>query len=389
MAKAFIVRGKESRVEYGHPWIFKSDVSHTEGYIEPGDVLDVYSSKNKFLGRGFYNPKSQITIRMMTYEHEEVNYDFLYKRISDAWNYRKQVADTNSCRAIYGESDFLPALVVDKFSDILVVQTLALGMDRYKNDIVNILDDIIKPRGIYERNDVPVRLLEGLEMQKGFLKGPFDTLVEMTENGVKFLVDVENGQKTGFFLDQKENRAAIAPFVKDVKVLDCFTHTGSFALHAGLYGAKSVLGIDISEHAVKCATKNAEINGLNSIVKFQVANTFDILHEFYDNGEHFDTIVLDPPAFTKTKNAVQGAIRGYKEINLRAMKIIKRGGYLITCSCSQHVDSDLFMDILYDAAADSKRKVRVVEYRSQAKDHPVLLAAPETEYLKCAILQVV
>jgi 23S rRNA (cytosine1962-C5)-methyltransferase len=211
----------------------------------------------------------------------------------------------------------------------------------------------------------------------------------MTENGVKFLVDVENGQKTGFFLDQKENRAAIAPFVKDVKVLDCFTHTGSFALHAGLYGAKSVLGIDISEHACKCAIKNAEINSLDSIVKYQVANTFDILREFYDKGEHFDTVVLDPPAFTKTKDAVQGAIRGYKEINLRAMKIIERGGYLITCSCSQHIDSDLFMDILYDAAADSKRKVRVVEYRSQSKDHPVLLASPETEYLKCAILQVV
>lgn len=389
MAKAFIVRGKENRIEYGHPWVFKSDISHTDGDIVPGDVLDVYSSKNKFLGRGFYNPKSQITIRMMTYEHEEVNYDFLYKRINDAWNYRKQVTDINSCRVVFAESDFLPALVVDKFSDILVVQTLALGMDRYKNDIVNILDDIIKPRGIYERNDVPVRQLEGLEMQKGFLKGPFDTLVEMTENGVKFLVDVENGQKTGFFLDQKENRAAIAPFVKGVKVLDCFTHTGSFALHAGLYGAKSVLGIDVSEHAVKCATKNAEINGLDSIVKFQAANVFDILREYDENGERFDTIVLDPPAFTKAKNTVPGAIRGYKEINLRAMKIIERGGYLITCSCSQHIDSGLFMDILFDAAADSKRKVRVVEYRSQAKDHPVLLASPETEYLKCAILQVV
>jgi len=389
MATAFIVKGKESRIEYGHPWIFKSDISHTDGDIVPGDVVDVYSSKNKFLGRGFFNPKSQITIRMMTYEHEEVNYDFLYNRINDAWNYRKQVADINSCRVVFAESDFLPALVVDKFADILVVQTLALGMDRYKKDIVNILDDIIKPRGIYERNDVPVRLLEGLEQQKGFLKGSFDTLVEMTENGVKFLVDIENGQKTGFFLDQKENRAAIAPFVKDAKVLDCFTHTGSFALHAGLYGAKSVLGIDISEHAVECATKNAQLNGLDSIVKFQTANTFDILREFDDNGEHFGTIILDPPAFTKARNTVPGAIRGYKEINLRAMKILERGGYLITCSCSQHVDSDLFMDILFDAAADSKRKVRVVEYRSQAKDHPVLLASPETEYLKCAILQVV
>lgn len=389
MAKAFIAKGKENRTEYGHPWVFKSDISHTEGDITPGEIVDVYSSKNKFMGRGFYNPKSQITIRMLTCEHEEIDYDFLYRRINDAWEYRKKVADINSCRAVFAESDFLPALVVDKFSDILVVQTLALGIDRYKKEIVSILDDIIKPRGIYERNDVPVRQLEGLEMQKGFLKGPFDPLVEMTENGVKFLVDVENGQKTGFFLDQKENRAAIAPFVKDAKVMDCFTHTGSFALHAGHYGAKSVLGIDISDHAVACATKNAELNGLEHTVRFQAANTFDILREFYDRNEHFDTIILDPPAFTKTRNAVQGAIRGYKEINLRAMKIIERGGYLITCSCSQHVDSDLFMDILYDAAADSKRKVRVVEYRSQAKDHPVLLASPETEYLKCAILQIV
>lgn len=389
MAKAYIVKGKESKIEFGHPWIFKSDISHTDGDIVPGDIVDIYSSKNKFLGRGFFNPKSQITIRVLTYEHEEINYDFLYNRINAAWEYRKKIADVNSCRVVFAESDFLPALVVDKFSDILVVQTLALGIDRYKADIVKILDEIIKPRGIYERNDVPVRVLEGLEMQKGFLKGPFDTLVEMTENGVRFLVDVENGQKTGFFLDQKENRAAIAPFVGDAKVLDCFTHTGSFALHAGLFGAKSVLGIDISEHAVNCGARNAKLNGLENVVKFKAANTFNILREFYDNGEQFDTIVLDPPAFTKTKDAVKGAVRGYKEINLRAMKIIKSGGFLITCSCSQHVDSELFMDILYNAAADAKRKVRLVEYRSQAKDHPILLASPETEYLKCAILQIV
>jgi 23S rRNA (cytosine1962-C5)-methyltransferase len=389
MAKAYVVKGKESKLEFGHPWIFRSDISHTDGDIQPGDIVDIYSSKNKFLGRGFYNPKSQITIRVLTYDYEEINYDFLYRRINAAWEYRKKVADINSCRAVFAESDFLPALVVDKFSDILVVQTLALGIDRFKREIVDILDDIIKPRGIFERNDVPVRQLEGLEMQKGFLKGPFDTLVEMTENGVKFLVDVENGQKTGFFLDQKENRAAIAPFVKNAKVLDCFTHTGSFALHAGLFGAKSVLGIDISEHAVNCAKRNAKLNGLESSVQFQAANTFNILRDYYDKGETFDTIVLDPPAFTKTRDAVKGAVRGYKEINLRAMKILKSGGFLITCSCSQHVDSELFMDILYNAAADAKRKARLVEYRSQAKDHPILLASPETEYLKCAILQIV
>lgn len=389
MAKAILVKGKEKRVEYGHPWVFKSDIEKIDGSFTPGDVVDIYSSKNKFLGRGYINPKSQITIRMLAYDHEEINYDFFYRRIQAAWEYRKKVADVNSCRAVFAESDFLPALIVDKFGDYLVVQTLALGMDRYKDMIVDILNDIIKPVGIYERNDVPVRELEGLDQRKGFLKGPFPTLVEMTENGVKFLVDVENGQKTGFFLDQKENRAALKPFVKDAKVLDCFTHTGSFALHAGYYGAASVLGIDISDHAVACATKNAKINGLDQICKFQAANTFDILREFQEQGQKFDVIVLDPPAFTKTKNAVEGAVRGYKEINLRAMKILKSGGFLVSCSCSHHVDPDLFLDIIYDASIDAKCKIRQIEYRTQAKDHPILLASEETQYIKCAIMQVV
>lgn len=389
MAKAFLVKGKDKRVEYGHPWIFRSDINNIEGSINPGDIVDVYSSKNRFLGRGYINPKSQITIRMLTYEQEEINRDFFHKRISEAWEYRKKVADTNSCRAVFAESDFLPALIVDKFGDYLVVQTLALGIDKHKHDIVEILDDIIKPLGIYERNDVPVRELEGLDQRKGFLKGKFDTNIEMVENGIKFIVDVENGQKTGFFLDQKENRAALKPFVRNAKVLDCFTHTGSFALHAAYYGASSVLGIDISEHAVKCATHNAVINGLDTTCRFQAANTFDILREFYDNGEKFDTIVLDPPAFTKTRGAIEGAVRGYKEINLRAMKILNSGGFLISCSCSHHVDPDLFLDIIYDASTDAKRKVRKIEYRTQSKDHPILLAAEETQYIKCAIMQVV
>ncbi|MCX7711647.1 MAG: class I SAM-dependent rRNA methyltransferase [Clostridia bacterium] len=389
MAKAIISKGKEEKVEYGHPWVFKSDISAIQGNFTPGDVIDVFSSKNRFLGRGYVNPKSQITIRMLTYEQEEINADFFYKRILAAWEYRKKVADPASCRAVFAESDFLPALIVDKFSNILVVQTLALGIDCYKSQIVDILDEIIKPEGIYERNDVTVRELEGLEQKKGYLKGNFNTQVEMIENGVKFLVDVENGQKTGFFLDQKENRAAIRPFVRNAKVLDCFSHTGSFALHAGHYGAKEVLGIDISEHAVACAERNAKLNGLENVCRFEAANTFDKLREFYDRGESFDTIILDPPAFTKTRSAVEGAVRGYKEINLRAMKIIQSGGFLVTCSCSHHVNQDLFMDIIYNAAFDAKRKVRLVEYRSQAKDHPILLASEETEYLKCAILQIV
>lgn len=389
MGKATLVKGKEKRVEYGHPWIFKSDIASTEGSFSPGDIIDVFSQKGRFLGRGYINPKSQITIRMLTCEQEEINDEFFYKRIRAAWDYRKKVADINSCRAVFAESDFLPALIVDKFSDYLVVQTLALGIEKFKPQIVEILDEIIKPAGIYERNDVPVRELEGLEQIKGFLRGKFDTKVEMVENGVKFIVDIENGQKTGFFLDQKENRAAIRPFVKNARVLDCFSHTGSFALHAAYYGAAEVLGIDISEHAVECATANAKLNGLEGNCRFEAANTFDRLREYYDRGEKFDTIILDPPAFTKTRGAVEGAVRGYKEINFRAMKIIQSGGFLVTCSCSHHVDPDLFMDILYNAAIDSKRKVRQLEYRSQAKDHPVLLASEETQYLKCAILQVI
>ncbi len=389
MAKAILIKGKEKRTEYGHPWIYRSDIQTVEGSCNPGDIVDIYSSRNKFLGRGYINLKSQIAIRIMTYEHEEIDYGFLYNRIKNAWDYRQRVADPLSCRVIFAESDFLPALVVDKFNDILVMQTTSFGIEKYKAEIVDILNDILKPSGIYERNDIPVRELEGLEQNKGFLSKEFDTRVEMTENGIKFMVDVENGQKTGYFLDQKENRAALKPFVKDAKVLDCFSHTGSFALHAAYYGASDVLGIDISEHAVEFASANARLNGLEGTCRFEAANTFDKLRDYYDNGEKFDTIILDPPAFTKTKSALEGAMRGYKEINLRAMKIINSGGFLVTCSCSHHVDPELFMDIIYNAAIDSKRKVRLVEYRSQAKDHPVLLASEETEYLKCAILQIV
>lgn len=389
MAKAILTKGSEKKVEYGHPWIYRSDIDNVGTGANPGDVVDVYSSRNKFLGRGFYNPKSQITVRLLTYEQEQIDYGFFYNRVRDAWEYRKKVADTDSCRVVFSESDFLPALIVDKFSDILVLQTSSLGIEKYKAELVDILCDLIKPRGIFERNDIPVRELEGLEQKKGFLRGCFDTNVIMYENGIRFIVDVAEGQKTGYFLDQKENRAALKPFVKDARVLDCFSHTGSFALHAGTYGAAGVLGLDISGHAVETASGNAKLNNLENICRFESANVFDRLREYYDSGKHFDTIILDPPAFAKSRSSVEGAIRGYKEINLRAMKILNSGGFLVTCSCSHHIDPEMFMDILYNAGIDSRRKVRLIEYRSQAKDHPVLLAAPETEYLKCAILQIV
>lgn len=388
MAKIILARKKESRVESGHPWIFRSDIDEVKGDFSSGDIVDIYSSKNKFLGRGYYNPKSQISVRILTYEQEDINPDFFYRRINNAWEFRKKVADPASCRVVFGESDLLPALIVDKFSNFLVLQTLSLGIDKFKHVIVDILNQIIRPDGIYERNDVPVRELEGLELCKGYLHGSFDTTVEMIENGIKFKVDMQNGQKTGYFLDQKENRAALKPYVQSAKVLDCFSHTGSFALHAGYYGAASVLGIDVSEHAIQCAHNNAMLNHLESVCSFRTENTFDILREFHDTKELFDVIILDPPAFTKSRNTVDGAVRGYKEINLRAMKIIREGGFLITCSCSHHVDSDLFMDIIYNAAIDAKRIVRIIEIRSQSKDHPILLASDETQYLKCVILQI-
>lgn len=390
MANVIIKKGKSKIVENGHPWVYKFEADNIEGEFTPGDIVNVLDYRGKFIGRGYINPRSQILVRIMTRDkNEEIDEDFFRKRIQDAWDYRKKVTDTNACRVIYAEADFLPALIVDKFGDYLVIQTLALGIERYKDTIVKLLDEIIKPKGIYERNDVHVREIEGLEMKKGFLSEPFDTTVKIIENGINFYVDIEDGQKTGYFLDQKENRAAICDIVKGAKVLDCFCHTGSFAIHAGYYGAREVLGIDISEHAVEFAAQNAALNNLQDVCKFEAANAFDKLRDFYDNQEKFDVVILDPPAFTKTKSAVKGAMRGYKEINLRAMKILNSGGFLVTASCSQHMTADLFKEVIFDAARDAKKTLRQVEFRSQAKDHPILWSSKETGYLKFIILQVI
>ena len=326
MAKAVLIPGKEKRVLGGHPWVFRSDIAQVSGTYEPGDVLDVVSSRGRFLGRAFYNPKSQISLRMMTLHDEPVDRDFIFRRVREAVEYRRAFADLHSCRLIFAESDRLPALIVDSFGDVLVMQCLALGMERYKQDVTDALVELLHPAGIYERSDVPVRALEGLEQYTGLRYGQVPDRVEMVENGVHFWVDVKQGQKTGFFLDQKENRAAIAPFVRDARVLDCFTHTGSFALHAGHYGAREVTGVDISEYACQFATENARLNSLEDRVYFQEANAFDLLAEQSRHGEKYDVIILDPPAFTKTRAAVASAARGYKEINLRAMKMVRGGG---------------------------------------------------------------
>lgn len=389
MAKVILSRNRSKRIEHGHPWVFKTEIETVEGDFNPGDIVDVVNSKGKFLGRGYINPKSQIVVRFLTENKDEViDREFFKKRILAALKYRQSLEFHGSFRVVYGESDFLPALIVDKFEDILVIQTLALGMDRFKPVIVDVLNEIFNPRGIYERNDVPVRELEGLPQQKGFLYGKFDPIVIIEENGLKFYVDVEKGQKTGFFLDQKENRHAMAPLVKGADVLECFCYTGAFALCAARFGAKNVLAYDVSAEAIEYANKNAEINNLSHICRFAEGNAFDVLRRFYDEGRKFDVVILDPPAFAKNKFALENAVRGYKEINLRGLKLLKPGGYLITSSCSHHVSEALFREIIESAAFDARLRLRLVESRTQAKDHPILMPAEETRYLKFLILQV-
>ena len=383
----YLRRGREQRVLGGHPWIFRSDIEREDGAAD-GLPVRVLTSAGRFLAMAVYNPRSQISLRILFRRDEPIDGAFIRGRVRRALDYRRRFADLNSCRLIFAESDGLPAVIADKFGDVIVLQILCLGMERFKGDIVDALAQELSPRGIYERNDVPVRELEGLTQQTGLLFGEVPDRVEMQENGVRFLVDVKEGQKTGFFLDQKENRAAIAPFVSGMRVLDCFTHTGSFALHAAHYGAAEVTGVDISEHACACALENARLNGVEDRVRFECANAFDFLRAQQTAKAQYDVVILDPPAFTKTRSAVEGALRGYKEINLRGMKLTRDGGFFITCSCSQHVTPDLFRGMLLEAQKDARVQLRQIEWRTQGRDHPILLASPETQYLKCGIFQV-
>ena len=387
MAKVTLRKTRETRVRGGHPWIYASEIEKVEGAFENGDIVDVADFRGKFIGRGFYNPQSQISLRILTRNDESCDRDFFARRIEEAWDYRKQLCDPMSCRLIYSESDFLPGLVVDKFADVLVLQSLSLGMDRIKDMICDLLMEIVQPVGIWERSDVPVRRLEGLEQTTGLLRGEVPDEVDMVENGIHFLVDVKQGQKTGFFLDQKQNRAALEPLCRGARVLDCFCHNGSFSLHAAKYGASSVLGVDISEEALEVARRNAVLNGFENVT-FEAHNCFDLLHELTEAGEKFDLVILDPPAFTKNKAAVPSALRGYKEINLRGMKLVRPGGFLVTCSCSQHVLPEMFQDVVNQAARDTKKRIRLVEYRTQGYDHPILPQSVETKYLKTMIIQV-
>ena len=389
MSKVILKRKISNRVQNGHPWIFANEVNVVEGAVNGGDVVDVFTYDKKFLGKGYINPKSQILVRLLTRNKQEVvDENFFYQRLLQAWAYRQQLGYTENCRLIFGEADDLPQLIIDKFNDYFVIQTIALGIDVWKPAIVKALEKIFKPKGIYERNDVPVRELEGMTQQKGFLSEPFDTRIVIKENGLKFYVDIENGQKTGYFLDQQDNRRAIQHIVKDAEVLGAFTYTGTFEIHAAHYGAKSVLGLDISENAVKQAGLNAALNGYEDKCRFECVNAFDVLKQWGKDGRKYDVVMLDPPSFTKTRENIQKAITGYKEINLRGMKLIKPGGFLVTSSCTNLVQPDLFLDIIQMAAKDARRKLRQVCFQAQSADHPIIREWDNTQYLKFLIVQV-
>lgn len=388
-------KGEGRTIKAGGAWIFDNEIDTITGRFKNGEVVTVHDFDGYSMGKGFINQNSKIRIRMMTRKpDQEIDESFLKMRVKNAWEYRKTTVDTSSCRIIFGEADFLPGLVIDKYEDVLVVECLALGMEQFKETIVNFLKEIlaedgIKIRGVYERSDANERTKEGLSKVKGFIGDAFDTNVEIVENGVHYMVDVANGQKTGFFLDQKYNRLAMQRICKGKKVLDCFTHMGTFALNAGIAGAVDVTGLDISEYAVSQAEANARLNHLENNVHFRQANVLDELPKLAQAGEKYDVVILDPPAFTKSREATKNAIKGYREINMKGLKLVKDGGYLATCSCSHFMTQELLAKTVKEAAKATHKRLRQVEFRTQAPDHPILWAADESYYLKFFIFQVV
>lgn len=388
-------KGEGRTIKAGGAWIFDNEIDTITGRFKNGEVVTVHDFDGYPMGKGFINQNSKIRIRMMTRKpDQEIDESFLKMSVKNAWEYRKTTVDTSSCRIIFGEADFLPGLVIDKYEDVLVVECLALGMEQFKETIVNFLKEIleedgIKIRGVYERSDANERTKEGLSKVKGFIGDAFDTNVEIVENGVYYMVDVANGQKTGFFLDQKYNRLAMQRICKGKKVLDCFTHMGTFALNAGIAGAADVTGLDISEYAVSQAEANARLNHLENTVHFRQANVLDELPKLAQAGEKYDVVILDPPAFTKSREATKNAIKGYREINMKGLKLVKDGGYLATCSCSHFMTQDLLAKTVKEAAKATHKRLRQVEFRTQAPDHPILWAADESYYLKFFIFQVV
>ena len=388
MTKVYLNKKINPRIALGHPWIYNNEVDRIAGPIEPGDIVEVYFFDGQLAGRGYINPNSQIIIRLLTRKREEIDAHFFYEKIKTAWAYRQQLGYTENCRLVFGEADGLPALIIDKFNDYFVLQTLSLGIDIWKPAIVEALQKIFSPKGIYERNDVPVRELEGLTQVKDFLTEPFPTEIIIKENDLQFYVNIETGQKTGYFLDQQDNRRAIKEIVKGADVLGAFTYTGTFEIHAAHYGAKSVLGIDISEGAVAQANKNAALNKLDHIVKFEAMNAFDVLKKWGKEGRKYDVVMLDPPAFTKSRNNIDKAGTGYKEINLRGMQMLRNGGFLVTSSCTNLVSPELFLETIQMAAWDAKKRIRQVTYQSQSSDHPIIWGMENTHYLKFLIVEV-
>ena len=397
MSEAIVTlkKGEGRSLKAGGLWVYDNEIDTIMGTFKNGDIVAVHDFDGYMMGRGFINQNSKIRVRMMTRDKEQlIDHDFLKRRVEAAWNYRKDTVDTSSCRVIFGEADFLPGIVVDKYEDILVVESLALGIDRFKNEIVELVkacmeQDGITIRGVYERSDAKEREKEGLRKVKGFIGEPFDTNVEIVENGVHYIVDVENGQKTGFFLDQKYNRLAMQKICKGKRVLDCFTHMGTFALNAGIAGASEVTGLDISEYAIEQARRNAALNQLEDTVHFRCANVLDELPKLAAAGVQYDVVILDPPAFTKSREATKNAIKGYREINMKGMKLVKDGGYLATCSCSHFMTQELLAKTVKEAAKAVHKRLRQVEFRTQSPDHPILWAADESYYLKFFIFQVV
>lgn len=394
MAKAILKQKEGRHLKSGGMWIYDNEIASIQGECEDGDLVLVEDFDGYPLGVGFLNRKSKLTVRMMSRKPgAKIDDDFLRMRVKNAWEYRKKTVDTASCRVIFGEADFLPGLVVDKFSDVLVVQSLALGIDRMKERIVGLLKEVLAEddiviRGVYERSDAKVRTQEGMERVKGFLGEEFDTKVAIVENGVKYFVDVAEGQKTGFFLDQKYNRLAIQRLCREAEVLDCFTHTGSFGLNAGIAGAKKVLAVDASELSVEQAKENVRLNGLEDRMEVICGDVFELLPRLEKEGAQYDVVILDPPAFTKSRSSVKNAIRGYREINLRGLRLVRDGGFLATCSCSHFMTPELFHDTIQQAAKAAHKRLRQTEYRTQSADHPILWAAEESYYLKFYIFQV-
>ena len=394
MAEVFVKKGEARALKAGGFWIYDNEIDRIEGDFSEGGFVDVLDYDGYFLGRGFINTKSKITVRIMTRRKGvEIDDAFLKARVHDAVEYRKDVIDMSSCRLIFGEADGFPGLVIDKFSDVLVVESLALGIDRIKLKIIDFLKDELAAcgmqiTGVYERSDAKVRLLEGMERYKGFIGESFDTKVAIEENGVKYMVDVLDGQKTGFFLDQKNNRAAVAKLCKGKRVLDCFTHTGSFALNAAKGGASYVMAVDASDVAISQAKENAALNGMEDVVECVCADVFELLPKLIEQGEQYDVVILDPPAFTKSRNSIKNATKGYREINLRGMKLVKDGGFLVTCSCSHFMDQELFAKTIAEAARGAHKRLRQVDFKTQAPDHPILWSADESYYLKLFIFQV-